>query len=257
MVRMTPRDETALEWFALVRLTNMEGVRWLLGAVNGWDRPVKIRQAQSWVARMESIGRVGRARTTTVGGSLVWATHDVVGKPAPDLYRQTTRHEVSVSLASARYVAAGWNWATDRRARSKLEHQADGVAYTDDEAVMIEVELTPKQRPRYARIFRAMVHRMDDGEVSGVTYLCTPDSARAVRGALDDAAVGSGVRGRIKVYDVFDRTGAWDEENLPEWLTNLRVPEGTREDQGSTAATPVGASPATSLWVRNGGQNVE
>ena len=114
-VWVTERDELALSWFGIVRISNMDTVRWLLGAVNGWDRPGQIRQAQRWVTRMESAGKIRRATLGTPGGAVVWATSEVPGARKPNLFSQTTRHEIAVSAASARYAVAGFAWQEDER----------------------------------------------------------------------------------------------------------------------------------------------
>ncbi|WP_223695373.1 hypothetical protein [Leifsonia poae] len=44
-------------------------------------------------------------------GSIVWATHQAIGKTAPNLFRQTTRHEVAVAAVSARYLCRGYSWS--------------------------------------------------------------------------------------------------------------------------------------------------
>ena len=50
------RDERMMEWFSIVRVTNVQAIRWVLGALNGWDHPVSTRQAQGWCARMQAAG---------------------------------------------------------------------------------------------------------------------------------------------------------------------------------------------------------
>jgi hypothetical protein len=218
VVIVIARDEQMMEWFKVIRITNMQGIRWVLGALNGWDEPVSLRQAQGWCARMEKAGLIERARIAGVGGSLVWATHSAIGKSAPDLFRQTTRHEVAVSIASARYAAAGYSWQRDEKAASSFDHQTDGVAWQGDVIDLVEVELTAKRQQRYRGIFAAFRRRMSAGAAIRVTYLCTPDAARAVQTAMDDPSIGAGVSQWLHVEPVFDRTGLWVGDEQPEWL---------------------------------------
>ncbi len=195
-------------------------VRWLLGAVNGWACPVQIRQAQRWVSRMETAGKVRRINLGGPGGAVVWGTFEVTRASKPNLYGQTTRHEIAVSAASARFAAAGYAWRRDDRPDWNGGHQADGVAIgADDDAQLIEVELTPKRAPRYVQIFNAYLHRLERGDASRVVYLCNPDSARAVRTALTQP-MGRRIASRVEVHEVFDpQTTFWGDETLPAWLT--------------------------------------
>lgn len=223
------RDEQMFEWFSIVRVTNVETIRWVLGALNGWEVPVSVRRAQSWCARMEQAGMIGRTRIGS--GTVVWATFGAVGRTKPDVFRQTTRHEVAVSTASARYAAAGYAWQRDERAQQSGMHQADGVALAVEWAELIEVELTGKRPARYVDIFRGLRDRLD--EADKVTYLCTPDAGRAVRTALASSREGLAVERRVQVWDVFDRFGSWAGEQLPDWL----VPAAQRV--AADAAGPV------------------
>lgn len=256
MVRLTARDLHVLDWLGVVRLTNMQGLRWILGGFNGERGPVTVRKAQRWAARMEEIGRVQRGQLSTVGGSLIWPAFDESGRSAPDLFRQTTRHEISVSLAAARFYADGWAWHPDRLVAKKGDHQGDGVAiYSDAEgsvAHVIEVELTPKHRPRYVQIFRAFGRRIDEGDVSGVVYLCTAESARAVRAALADPLIGPRVAEHVVVVDAFERMGSWDEDTLPEWMPALRASLGDE-----LLEEPADMAGPSSLWIDAGGSRVE
>ena len=219
-VWVTERDEMALVWFGIVRISNVQTVRWVLGAVNGWEMPVQIRQAQRWVSRMETAGMIRRAALGGPGGSVVWATSEVTGARKPNLFSQTTRHEIAVSAASARYAAAGFAWQQDERPSSVGGHRADGVAIgVADDARLIEVELTPKRAPRYAQIFSAFRHRLERGDGSRVVYLCTPDSAKAVRAALRQPSARP-VATRVDVHIVFsEHTASWGGDTLPRWLT--------------------------------------
>ena len=223
-VWLTGRDELALTWFAIVRIANVDSVRWLLGAVNGWDRPVQVRQAQRWVARMEVAGKVHRGTVGLPGGSVVWAASEVTGRRKPNLFAQTTRHEIAVSAASARFAAAGYAWRADEKPTVGGSHRADGVAIgIANHQSLIEVELTPKRAPRYAQIFSAYRRRLDRGDADRVVYLCTTDSAKAVRAALRQPALRPLGR-RIDVHVEFSqRQAQWESEVLPPWLS---LPDG-------------------------------
>jgi hypothetical protein len=226
-VWVTGRDEMTLNWFRVVRISNMQTVRWVLGAVNGWERPVQIRQAQRWVSRMETAGMLRRAHLGGAGGAVLWGTFEVTRATKPNVHGQTIRHEIAVSAASARYAAGGWAWRRDDRPDWVGGHQADGVAVgIGDDAQLIEVELTPKRAPRYARIFSAYSHRLDRGDAGRIVYLCNPDSARAVSAALREPT-GRRISNRVDVHVVFDsETTFWGDEVLPRWLTPPQAADG-------------------------------
>ncbi|MGN6446106.1 hypothetical protein [Amnibacterium sp.] len=213
-----PRDEQVLVWFSIVRIANVQSVRWVLGALNGDQGPVSTRRAQMWCARMKTAGMVDRAQLGGAGGSLVWGTYQGIGLSKPGLYRQTTRHEVAVAAASARYAAAGYAWQRDDKPAYAGRHQADGAALAPGWIELIEVELTGKRMPRYAQIFNSFRHRLDMGDVSMVTYLCNAESARAVRDALRSSPTGRSIADRVAVREVYDRSGLWPEDELPVWL---------------------------------------
>lgn len=223
MVQMTPRDEQALEWLAVVRIADMEAVRWALGALNGTGGPVTLRKAQRWVSRMRETGAVGVARPTFRDGSLLWLTHAWTGETAPNLYRQTTRHEVAVAGASARFLAHGFRWERDRKvSRAQAnggEHEGDGVALAGGRRVLVEVELTPKTPDKLEAIIRNHVERRlwadrrGHEPVTDVVYLADAASARAVRRQLrpgEDHA-------HIQVLDVFDVRGRWRPDAEHVW----------------------------------------
>ncbi|MDO4061135.1 hypothetical protein QKF01_14340, partial [Clavibacter michiganensis] len=112
-VRLTERDAQVLEWFSIVRVTTMDGIRWVLGALNESSGPVSRNQAFVWVRRMQELGMVERSRVPPFRGTMLWATPKAIKKRAPDLLRQTTRHELMVSVISARYLHANWSWNRD------------------------------------------------------------------------------------------------------------------------------------------------
>ena len=99
MVQMTRRDEAMLDWLGVVRMADMDAVRWALAALatGETEKPVSLRKAQQWVARLEDVGLLGRARPAFRDHSIVWATHQAVGVSPPNLYRQTVRHDVAVA----------------------------------------------------------------------------------------------------------------------------------------------------------------
>lgn len=221
-VWMTRRDEQMLEWFSIVRVASMHSVRWVLGALNGWSAPVSLRQAQSWCLRMRTAGLIDSAQIGSVGGSVLWGTFAGVGQSKPDLFRQTTRHELSVAAVSARYAAAAYAWQRDDKAAETGGHQADGVALGIEWVELIEVELTAKRLPRYASIFEAYRRRLAFGDGTQVTYMCDPASARGVRTALQELPAGRAIAPRVVVQEVFDRNGQWSGDDLPNWLPTAR-----------------------------------
>jgi hypothetical protein len=207
-VWVTARDERVCEWLRIVRVTDVQAIRWLLGVLNETDQPVSTRRAQEWVSRMELVGLVERQNLGGPGGSVVWGTFEATRQSRPNIYRQTTRHEIAVSTVSARYLAAGFAWRRDDRPTYIGGHQADGVAIGQRISELIEVELTPKRAPRYASIFSAYRRRLELGEANTVAYLCTDDAARAVRMALTASPAGRAVAPRVRVRAVFDQRGA-------------------------------------------------
>jgi hypothetical protein len=222
-VWVMPRDEAVLTWFSIVRVANVQSVRWVLGALNGYSSPVSVRRAQSWCSRMETAGMVDRAQLGGAGGSLVWATYAGTGLAKPNLYRQTTRHEVAVAAASARYAAAGYAWQRDEKPAYAGGHQADGVALAPGWVELIEVELTGKRMPRYVQIFQAFRTRFDLREMSQVTYLCNAESARAVREALRSLPNGRAIAPQVQILEVYDQRGLWEGDELPAWMLSAEV----------------------------------
>jgi hypothetical protein len=205
---VTGRDERVCEWLRIVRVTDVQAIRWVLGALNEADGPVSTRRAQAWCARMEVVGLIERANLGGSGGSIVWGTYEATGRSRPNITRQTVRHEVAVAAVSARYINAGFAWRRDERPQYVGGHQADGVALGRRTAELIEVELTPKRAPRYASIFSAYGSRLQFGEAGRITYLCNDESGRAVRAALDASPAGRRVAARVTVREVFDQRGA-------------------------------------------------
>ena len=223
---MTGRDEQMLEWLGVVRVADMEALRFALAAFSRAAEPVSLRRAQQWVARLRVVGLVDSARPALRDGSIIWATRQAVGKPAPKLLQQTTRHEVAVAAASARYLFHGWDWHRDRKAIGLYDHQADGVATQGSEARLVEVELTPKTLDRYNGICTSHAWRMANEGVTQVDYLCTADAARTVSREADKW-IFRGDRARLVVHSAFDERGVW--MGIPDDAWSARHGEDDRE----------------------------
>lgn len=214
-MQITRRDEEMLAWLQEVRLADLDAVRWALGALRGTGEPTGLRVAQHWVSRMVSAEYIGRARPAFQDGSIIWATYRATGRAAPNLMRQTTRHQVSVARASARFLAHGYTWANDRVATSRLEHRADGAAVHSGVLDLIEVELTPKTEDRYRTIFNSHGDRLQMENVGRVLYLCDTRSARAVEEARSVNLV-SDLAQRVVIVDVLDQRGEWKFDWTPQ-----------------------------------------
>lgn len=216
MMQITDRDEAMLDWLSVVRMADIDAIRWALGGLAGAGTPVSMRKAQWWVARLAEHGLVDRARPTFRNGSIVWATNLAVGKSPPDLFRQTTRHEVAVAAASARYLAGGYRWTRDRKPANSLDHQADGVAIKGDIVELIEVELTPKTPARYKLICDSHALRLSRQGVARVAYLCTADAAKLVIKQADRFIFRT-ERAKLLTLSVFDKRGRWTGEDDALW----------------------------------------
>jgi hypothetical protein len=208
MVQLTERDEAILEWLRVVRMADLDAIRWAMGATSNSNpkQPVSLRNAQRWMHRMHSVGFIGTTRHGFHTGSIIWPTHDV-GLRAPNLLRQTTRHELTVAAVSARYLAAGYQWQRDRRPEYLLDHQADGVATKDGQVQLIEVELTPKTRGRYRLILNSHGRRLETG-IDRVIYYCTPAAARTVAQEADRNLFRD-TRPRLTTIPAIDAKGQW------------------------------------------------
>jgi len=79
MVLVTARDEQMIEWLKVVRVTDMESIRFALAAFADANRPVTLRRAQQWVARVVELGLVEKERLTLQDGSAIWATQRATG----------------------------------------------------------------------------------------------------------------------------------------------------------------------------------
>jgi hypothetical protein len=226
MVLMTARDEAMLEWLGVVRVSDMESIRFALAAFADANQPVSIRRAQQWVARLRQTGLIETSRLTLQDGSVVWASQKAIGKKPLNLLGQTFRHEVAVASASARYLFNGWTWSRDRQASSLHDHQADGVATRAGETELVEVELTPKAIERYVPICTSHTWRMGHEGINRVVYLCTADATRMVTREADKLLFRDD-RPRLLTITTFNRRGAWMNESgaFPDVWASTPIPE--------------------------------
>jgi hypothetical protein len=72
---------------------------------------------------MQTVGYIDRVNLGGAGGSIVWATFAGVGKAKPDVYRQTTPHEIAVSTACARYAAAATSGSATSEPSTRIGHR--------------------------------------------------------------------------------------------------------------------------------------
>jgi hypothetical protein len=220
MVQLTGRDAAVLEWLSVVRLADMDAMRFALAGLATNEHPVDpitLRKAQRWVSRMIEVGMVARARPTFQTSSIVWATHQAIGRIAPNLYRQTTRHEVAVATVAARYLAQGYEWSRDRKPHSMSEHMADGVAIKGAHRELVEVELTPKTLGRYKLIHNSHADRLTGDGFTRVVYACTPEAARVVSREADQYLFRD-LRPRLITGAVFDVRGTWTGHQDALWV---------------------------------------
>jgi hypothetical protein len=201
-----------LEWLSLVRVCDMESIRFALAAFADANRPVSLRRAQQWVARLKSTGLVETSRLTMQDGSAVWASQKATGKRPLNLLGQTFRHEVAVASASARYLFNGWTWARDRQALGFNDHQSDGIATRAGETELVEVELTPKAIERYVGICTSHAWRMGHEGVTRVVYLCTADATRMVTREADKLLFRDD-RSRLVTITAFNKRGTWIDDS--------------------------------------------
>jgi hypothetical protein len=212
-----------LEWLSVVRVCDMESVRFALAAFADATRPVSLRRAQQWVVRMKGGGLVESTRLTLQDGSVIWATQKASGKRPLNILGQTFRHEVAVASASARYLFNGWSWARDRQATSFHDHQADGIATRAGEIELVEVELTPRAIERYGPICQSHSWRLGHEGVTRVVYLCTVDATRMVTREANKHIFRDD-RPKLITITAFDKRGRWIDESdhFPsEWSSTL------------------------------------
>ena len=217
-----------LEWLSTVRLADMDALRFALAGLQADEYPtdpITLRVAQEWVSRMRKVGMVERARPSFQHSSIVWATYEAIGRSAPNLYRQTTRHEVAVANVAARYLAQGYEWARDRKPTTLSEHMADGVAIKGSHRELVEVELTPKTLGRYKLIHNSHADRLTRDGITRVVYACTPEAARVVSREADQYLFRD-LRPRLISGAVFDIRGAWTGHQDALWV-GVPQPEPT------------------------------
>ena len=237
VVQITRRDDAMLEWLGVVRMADMQAIQWALGGLSGAGEPVGRRVAQEWVARMIDKGLVDRERLSYQDSQIVWATHAAIGRVAPNLYRQTTRHELAVAAVSARYLARGYEWFRDRRPQSMQDHQVDGVAVKGNVVELIEVELTAKALRRYKQIHSHHGQRLATGGVSRVVYLCTKDAAKTVAREAD-RFIFRDQRHQLVALPMFDAKGKWIGNDTDLW------------DGAPEPVTTAAEIPTPQLWDR-------
>jgi hypothetical protein len=215
MLQLTSRDEAMLDWMNVVRLADVEAIRWALAAYQDDHEgaPVSIRRANHWIARMAELGYLGRMRPVYRDRQIVWPTYQSSGRAAPRLFRQTMRHELAVAVASGRCLAAGYKWSRDRRS-SAQEHQADGVASRGTSVELIEVELTVKKLTRYQGILGGLAARVAAGEASRVVYLGTALVAPVISRQAD-LFIFRTERPSVQILSVFSEDGVWSGDATP------------------------------------------
>lgn len=212
MLQLTSRDEAMLDWMNVVRLADVDAIRWALSAYqDDHDGPVSVRRANHWIARMAELGYLGRIRPVYRDRQIVWPTYRSSGRSAPALMRQTMRHEIALAAVSARFVAEGFAWTRDR----DLRHNTDGIATCDDRAVLLEVELTSKTRSRYMRIFEALADRISKDSGTVVVYCCTAEVANGVRHEAD-RAIFREIRPHFLIHGCLDMQGRVLDEFFPD-----------------------------------------
>jgi hypothetical protein len=231
MIQFTSRDDQMLRWLAIVRLADVETIRFALGGLSGSGRPVVLRKAQLWVARLSELGLIGKGRPQFREGSIVWATSKAVGRQAPNLLGQTTRHDLAVAHISARYLLRGYSWARDRKPQGFFDHEADGVAIKGEVKELVEVELTPKAKSRYQGICESHTDRILHEGVSRIVYACTADAARTVSREADRFVFRT-ERQRLVAFTAFDKLGRWVAGDDDLWV-------GAHQPEGILAPAPL------------------
>lgn len=217
-MQLTRRDERMLEWLSVVRMADIDAIRWALAGLRSGcaDEPVTVRRANQWIARMAEVGLVDRVRPLYRDRQIVWPTSKATGQTAPALFRQTMRHELTVAAVSARYLSRGYSWARDARPQSLQDHQADGIATKGEAKELVEVELTVKKLSRYKLIHARHGQRIASGEISRVVYVCTPDIATTVAREAD-RFIFRGQRDQLQTFGVVDAQGRWIGNSAALW----------------------------------------
>lgn len=244
-MQLTARDERIFEWLRVVRLADSEALRWVLAAVDGRGEPVSLRRAQQWIARGVEAGVIERARPIFRDGSVVWLSHALSGRSAPNLFRATTRHEVAVAALSARFLAAGYSWERDRQPRSTREHAADGIARRGGRVERVEVELTAKTLQRYQLILSGHGRALTEG-VERVVYVGPPVAMRAVAREADKW-VHPAVRDRLVTVPALDERGHIVESLDALWASTDQIEQVAPAGVAEADEVPVVSPPAPSL----------
>lgn len=217
MIQFTSRDDAMLEWLGVVRVAEMDAIRYAMAGLSGADKPVHVRKAQNWVARLEALGMVGRGRPSHRDTSIIWPTAKAVGRQPLSLLGQTIRHECAVAAVSARYLLRGYTWRQDRKPAGMFDHEADGVAIKGDVIELVEVELTPKAISRYKLICDSHSSRLLREGVSRVVYPSTADAARTVNKQADRYLFRTD-RPRLVAFAAFDKNGKWVARDEALWV---------------------------------------
>lgn len=218
MMQLTRRDEAMIDWMSVVRMADIEGVRWALAGLSesGVGEPLTVRRANQWIVRMAEAGLVDRVRPMYRARQIIWPTNKATGRSAPTLFRQTMRHELAVASVSARYLARGYSWQRDARPQSLMDHQADGVATKGERVELIEVELTAKKLSRYRQIHAHHGSRLASGAASRVVYVCTADVARVVAREADKFMFRD-QRDQLVALPLVDGQGKWVADGNALW----------------------------------------
>lgn len=220
-MQMTSRDEAMLRWLRVVRMAEMPALRWALGGFGAAGQPVSLRKAQQWVARCRAAGLVDVGRPRYQASSVVWPTSQIIedergarvrSMPAPNLLRQTVRHDLAVSAVAARYVCAGWSWSVDRDPEQR--HQADGIGRRGDVFELVEIELTTKTLDRYIKIFGSHDERIRFDGVTSVVYVTDERTGQAINRQIEER-VFIDDRARFTVLPVLDEWGRVQDELWP------------------------------------------
>jgi hypothetical protein len=217
MIQFTSRDDAMLDWLGTVRVAEMDAIRYAMAGLAGAGKPVHVRKAQNWVARLEAIGMVGRGRPSHRDTSIIWPTQKASGKQPLSLLGQTMRHEVAVAAVSARYLIRGYEWRRDRKPVGMFDHEADGVAIKGNIIELVEVELTPKAIARYKNICDSHSSRILHEGVSRVVYPSTADASRMVNKQADRYIFRT-ERERVVAFTAFDKNGKWVARDEALWV---------------------------------------
>ena len=234
----------------VVRIADSEALRWVLAATDGRSEPVSARRAQQWIARGVEAGVIERARPIFREGAVVWLSKEMSGREAPDLLRQTLRHEVTVAALSARFLAAGYTWERDPERRQKGRKIADGIARRGERVERVEVELTAKDGARYAEIMQNHVRWLTQG-VDRVVYVGTPVVMRDVAEEAD-RRLHPALRDRLVTVPALDRLGhivgsldaLWAPADQLEQLTRT----GQLLEEEPAVPAPVLPAPTLPVW---------